>query len=221
MLCSFTELARKLTALVALVGLLCPMASPAQEAGGYTFKAQTELVLVNVTVRDKNGNPVRDLKPEDFTVLEDNKPQKVATFDIENTENVQQVPMEQANLLSAPAKKMKTVATGAAAASAQESAIKDRRLIILFFDLSSMQPDEIERSSDAAQDYLNQQMQPADLVSMVSLGNTITVNQDFTSDREKLKVSTAVLQPGRERRIRIGLNRHDRRNARHRSVVHR
>lgn len=188
MFCSFTELVRKLTALAALLGLLCPMASPAQEAGGYTFKAQTELVLVNVTVRDKNGNPVRDLKPEDFTVLEDNKPQKVATFDIENTENVQQVPMDQANLLSAPAKKMKTVATGAAAANAQESAIKDRRLIILFFDLSSMQPDEIERSSNAAQDYLNQQMQPADLVSIVSLGNTITVNQDFTSDREKLKV---------------------------------
>jgi len=28
-------------------------------------------VLVNVTVRDKDGNPVRDLKREDFTVLED------------------------------------------------------------------------------------------------------------------------------------------------------
>ena len=34
----------------------------------YTFRAKTELVLVNVTVRDKNGNPVRDLKREDFTV---------------------------------------------------------------------------------------------------------------------------------------------------------
>ena len=32
---------------------------------------------MNVTVRDKNGNLVRDLKPEDFTVLEDNKPQKI------------------------------------------------------------------------------------------------------------------------------------------------
>ena len=142
-------------------------------------------------MRDKNGNPVRDLKPEDFTVLEDNKPQKVATFDIENTENTPQVPMQQANLLSAPVKKTKASATDAPAASAQESAIKDRRLIILFFDLSAMQPDEIERSANAAQDYLNKQMEPADLVSIVSLGNTITVNQDFTSDRDKLK---AVLQ---------------------------
>ena len=93
------ELLRKLTALIAMVGLLLPTALLAQQSQtGYTFKAQTELVLVNVTVRDKNGNPVRDLKPEDFTVLEDNKPQKVATFDIENTENTPQVPMQQANL---------------------------------------------------------------------------------------------------------------------------
>ena len=39
----------------------------AQQAG-YTFKAEAELVLVNISVRDKNGNLVRDLKPEDFTI---------------------------------------------------------------------------------------------------------------------------------------------------------
>ena len=50
-----------------------------------------------------------------------------------------------------------------------------------------MQPDEIQRSTDAAQDYLSKQMQAADLVSIVSLANTLTVNQDFTSDRDKLK----------------------------------
>ena len=178
---------RKLTAVLAIGGLLLPAGLLAQEpAPGYTFKAQTELVLVNVSVRDKSGNPVRDLKPEDFTVLEDNKPQKVATFDVENTHNTPQVPMQQVNLLSTPARK-----AGAAASSPesgeQDTSIKDRRLIILFFDLSAMQPDEIERSSNAAQDYLTRQMQPADLVSIVSLGNTITVNQDFTSDRDKLQ----------------------------------
>ena len=59
-----------------------------QDSSEYTFKTKTELVLVNVTVRDKNGNPVRDLKREDFTILEDNKPQQVLSFDLENTDAV-------------------------------------------------------------------------------------------------------------------------------------
>jgi len=179
---------RKLIAVLAIGGLLLPTGLLAQQpAPGYTFKAQIELVLVNVSVRDKRGNPVHDLKPEDFTVLEDNKPQRVASFDVENTtQNPPQVSTQQVNLLSTPANKAR-VATTSPALSEQDTSIKDRRLIILFFDLSAMQPDEIDRSSNAAQDYLNRQMQPADLVSVVSLGNTITVDQDFTSDRDKLQ----------------------------------
>src|SRR5215813_2090758 len=51
------------------------------------FRAQTDLVLVNVTVKDKHGKFVRDLKPEDFTVLEDNKLLKVVSFDTENIDS--------------------------------------------------------------------------------------------------------------------------------------
>ena len=181
------EFGRKAAALLAILSLMSPATVPAQQTGaGYTFKAQSELVLVNVSVRDKNGNQVQGLKPEDFTVLEDNKPQKVATFDIENANNTPQLPMDQVNLLSSPVKTTTRSASSASTPGQPDEAIKDRRLIILFFDLSAMQPDEIERSSNAAQDYLNQQMQPADLVAVVSLGNTLTVNQDFTSDRDKL-----------------------------------
>ena len=134
------------------MALVCALVSPdllmAQQAG-YTFKAQSELVLVNVSVRDSHGNLVRDLKPEDFTVLEDNKPQKIASFDIENTESVPVVPQQQVALLTNTPKKVRaTVANPNPAPSAEEQAIKDRRLIILFFDLSAMQPDEIERSVD-------------------------------------------------------------------------
>ena len=78
---------RQTIALLLAVSLSTPL--PAQEnSSGYTFHAQSELVLVNVTVRDKNGNFVRDLKPEDFTILEDNKPQHVASFDVENTDAI-------------------------------------------------------------------------------------------------------------------------------------
>ena len=101
--------------------------------------------MVNVTVRDKNGNFVRDLKPEDFSVLEDNKPQKVASFDIENTEAAVTQDVAQVKVLG------NAVSTSQPAAATVARAFKDRRLVILFFDLSSMEPDEIERSAAAAQ----------------------------------------------------------------------
>ena len=158
----------------------------------YTFHTTSELVLVNVTVRDKNGNPVRDLKREDFTILEDNKPQQVLSFDLENTDAVLSTAATEAPLLG------KTQPTGTAAAQNSEAArpLKDRRLIILFFDLSSMQPDEVERAATAAQNYVDKQMVPADLVSVVSLGDTLSVNQDFTSDRALLKTALQSFNPG-------------------------
>ncbi len=178
---------RKLKAIAVIAALLCPDLGLAQQTG-YTFKAEAELVLVNVSVRDRDGNLVRDLKPEDFTILEDGKPQKVSSFDIENMANAPAVETarQQVNLLSTPAKKATAVPANPTL-SAQAQAIKDRRLIILFFDLSAMEPDEIERSAIAAQNYVDKQMQPADLVAVVSLGNSIVLNQDFTSDRTQLK----------------------------------
>ena len=59
---------------------------PQQNPTGYTFRSQSELVLVNVTARDSHGNLVRDLKQGDFTILEDNKTQQLSSFDVENTD---------------------------------------------------------------------------------------------------------------------------------------
>src|SRR5688572_5679591 len=45
------------------------------------FGSEVELVTVDVVVADKKGNPLTDLKPEDFTVLEDGQPQKPVSFE--------------------------------------------------------------------------------------------------------------------------------------------
>ena len=173
----------KRTLAVALALLLACSSMVSQQASNdYTFRAKTELVLVNVTVRDKNGNLVRDLKREDFTVLEDNKPQQVISFDLENTDAVLSTAATEAPLLRTTQPHSNDVQQAIATRP-----LKDRRLIVLFFDLSSMQPDEIDRATTAAQNYVDKQMVAADLVSVVSLGSTLSVNQDFTSDRALLK----------------------------------
>jgi|SRR5580658_2053981 VWFA-related protein len=50
------------------------------EIPGITIRTSTRLVVVDVVVRDKKGQPVTGLKPEDFTVEENGKKQKIATF---------------------------------------------------------------------------------------------------------------------------------------------
>ena len=51
----------------------------------------------------------------------------------------------------------------------------------------AMEPDEIDRAVTSAEHYVDTQMAPADLVSIVSLGSSLLVNQDFTSDHDLLQ----------------------------------
>jgi VWFA-related protein len=178
-----TGLARRKLALLLLVALICPSSS-SQQQSGYVLHTESDLVLVNVTVRDKNGNFVLGLKPENFTVLEDNKPQKIASLDVENVDNVPALDVAQAKPLPGVAPGEAPVPQSAATTADQ---YKDRRLIVLFFDLSAMEPDEIDHAVTSAQHYLDAQMAPADLVSIVSLGSSLLVNQDFTTDRALLR----------------------------------
>ncbi len=160
---------------------------PAQQTADYTFRVQTDLVLVNVTVRDKSGNIVRGLKSEDFTILEDNKPQKVVSFDVENIDAVANQDVAQAKPMATPTPHPPGRPGTATDAAASANQFKDRRLIVLFFDLSAMEPDEIDRAVTSADHYVDTQMAPADMVSIVSLGSSLLVNQDFTSDHDLLK----------------------------------
>ena len=180
-----SQFVKKTLAMLVGLALLCSSV-PAQEQADYTFRVQSDLVLVNVTVKDKSGSFVRGLKPEDFTILEDNKPQKVVSFDVENIDAVATQDVAQAKPLpgqSAPA----TPTAGAAPPNSDVDRFKDRRLIVLFFDLSAMEPDEIDRAITSAEHYVDTQMAPADMVSIVSLGSSLLVNQDFTADHDLLK----------------------------------
>jgi VWFA-related protein len=180
-------------AAVVLVLVLLSSTLPSQEQSEYVFHVQSDLVLVNVTVRDKNGNFVRGLKPENFTILEDNKPQKILSFDVENVDALPSLDVTQTKPLPAPANGQPSPAPSTANTAAQ---FKDRRLIVLFFDLSAMEPDEIDHAVTSAEHYVDSQMAPADLVSIVSLGSSLLVNQDFTTDHTLLKKQLEAFSSG-------------------------
>jgi Ca-activated chloride channel family protein len=49
--------------------------------GEQTIRLQTDLVAVDVTVTDRDGNYIRNLKPEDFLVYEDGASQRIEFFE--------------------------------------------------------------------------------------------------------------------------------------------
>ncbi len=149
--------------------------------GGFTLKANAELVLTNVVARDaKTGEPVTGLKQSDFKIYENGKEQQIDSFDFESVEMA--TPLKEATVsgLAAGPSGSKAVVV------AKPEDLRNHRLIVMFFDLTSMQPEDLERSVDAAQAFLRTKMQPADLVALVSLGDTLNVDQDFTADKNAL-----------------------------------
>src|ERR1035437_4723043 len=72
----------------AILLLLYPVAQlPGQTAreAPVTFKAETNLVLVPVVVRDAKGNAVGGLGKEDFRLSQDGRSQVIASFALEET----------------------------------------------------------------------------------------------------------------------------------------
>jgi VWFA-related protein len=159
-------------------------AQPVQQTGESAFhlNLNANIVLTNVVVRDKKtGAVVKGLKASDFTIYEDKKPQKIISFDYQN--------VDEAAVLA----EKSTVAGKASIAdllernfAARPEELKDHRLIVIFFDLSSMQDEDIDRAVDAAETYVKTQMQPADLVALVSMSTGLTMDQDFTSNKDAL-----------------------------------
>ena len=156
---------RRLVALltIAMLGWINPMAAAAQtaaqqaqtpdagtaqknEAGSFTLRVNANIVLTNVVVRDKKtGAVVKGLKESDFSIVEDKKPQKIVSFDYQNVDD------------AAVLAEKSTVAGKASVAdllehnfAASPEALRDHRLIVVFFDLSSMQDEDIDRAVDAA-----------------------------------------------------------------------
>src|SRR6202046_4113533 len=67
---------------IASVALICG-ALLAQDQPSPTFKTNTNLVIINVAIKDKSGKAIEDLKKEQFTLLEDGKPQQITVFELE------------------------------------------------------------------------------------------------------------------------------------------
>src|SRR6266850_2143879 len=176
-----------------------PPKPPSDEGTLAKFSSETNLVIIDVYARDKSGKIVTNLKKEDFMISEDGKPQVISVFELQKLEG---------ELLPALADQPKTLIIRNAPPAAKpgpkppvepaKSPIRfqDRRLMTLFFDFSSMQPDDQIRSQDAAIKFLQTQMTSSDLVSIMVYGASLKTVEDFTDDRERLITDIKKFQVG-------------------------
>ena len=90
----------------------------------------------------------------------------------------------------------------------------------MFFDITSMQPEDLERAQDAARNYINKQMQPADLVAVVSLDQSLSLDQDFTANKQLLLNAVNAYSGTQGAGLSIGSHQHHQPGGRH-HLLHR
>lgn len=158
---------------------------PPQEKPTDTVRITTNLVQIDAVVTDSNGKQVTDLHPEDFEVFEDNRLQTIKNFSY-----IRLQPTASAASTSTSGNKT------AAATVVDKSAPPPppvrlrpeevRRTIALVVDDLGLSWESTAFVRQALKKFVDQQMQPGDLVAIVRTGAGVGALQQFTADKRML-----------------------------------
>lgn len=159
------------------------------------LRAQSNVVRIDIEVTGRDGKPIKGLRPDQFVITDDGKDQKISSFSYADIEAVEQAGAEDLKPLVVPVDNPAPVA-GSNATDTIADQIRNRRMIVMFFDLTSMETDDLIRAHDAAVKFLKQQMKPPDLVAAVTFGSNLSVLANFTNNRAILEKAVAQLIPG-------------------------
>jgi VWFA-related protein len=157
--------------------LSVPLASQSPEtlsAQLPTFKAEVEYVEVDALVTDQRGAVVRDLRKEDFQILEDGKSQAIAGFafveiPIETGDQPSSAPLEPD-------------------VRSNERPFTGRVYVLILDDLhtASLRAQRVKR---AAQQFIDRHLAENDLMAVVHIGGASNGSQEFTSDKRLLSAA--------------------------------
>jgi len=144
-----------------------------------TFQARTRLVQVDVIVRNKNG-PVMMLNQDDFTLLDNDKPQKISVFAVKGTPSSRQsaVPLPPGTVSN------RVTRNGQEAASST---------VILIDHLNTSVEDQQYANQKIVKFLENRRSQ--DRIGIYAFGNGVRVVQDLTDDPDRLSQAINSLKP--------------------------
>lgn len=138
-----------------------------------TFKLRVDYVEVDVVVTDRQGNLVKDLKKEDFQVLEDGKAQSITTF------TQVDIPIERADRpLYASAPFEPDVRTN-------EQPFDGRVYVMVIDDLHT-NFGRTQRVKAVAKQFIERRLGANDMMAVVHTAGSTDWNQEFTNNRRLL-----------------------------------
>ncbi len=138
-------------------------------------KISTTLIQIDVTVTDKKGNPVKDLKPEEVEIYENGKRQEISNFNF--------ISSIREKTVEAPAKSQQPEISVPPPTVRPEQV---RRTIALVVDDLTLSFESIYSVRRALKKFVDEQMQDGDLVAIIRTGAGIGALQQFTTDRRQL-----------------------------------
>lgn len=190
----------RLAAVLALTclytGAAAQAPSPRQDRPRAVFRTTTRLVTQAVVVKDKQGRAIAGLTAADFVVTEDGQAQDVAFAEFQSVSGT----VDEAGPAAPEAIPARIGRPEISIPPPGKIRYRHHRLLVLYFDLSSMSPSDQARACSGARKYIDTQMAPSDLLAVMAFnGGAVRVRQDFTGDRNALREVIQALQSGGDR----------------------
>jgi VWFA-related protein len=150
-----------------------PVTTPTPED---VVRISTNLVQIDVTVTNRDGHPVTDLKPNEIQIYENGREQKITGFNfVSNTrDSVQQGKSSDKNAIPVPVP----------GRTLRPDQI--HRTFALVVDDLSLSWESSYYTRRALKKFVDEQMQDGDLVAIIRTGAGIGALQQFTSDKRLL-----------------------------------
>jgi VWFA-related protein len=158
--------------LVTLHGQGQPQPQPPQQPP-ITFRAEVNYVEVDARVLDQQGKFITDLKPEDFQIFEDGKPQKVTAFSLVN------IPVERTERPLFASKPIEPDVRNNMQAA-------DGRIYVIMLDDLHTAPLRSQRVKVAARQFIERHVGANDLVAVVHTSGRGDASQEFTTSQARL-----------------------------------
>ncbi len=139
-------------------------------------KISTTLVQIDVTVTDKSGKVVTDLKPEEIEIYENGEKQNITNFSFVSN-------------IRAQTEKSVARTTDKTAVPIPPTQLRPeqvRRTMALVVDDLTLSFESVYFVRRALKKFVDEQMQDGDLVAIIRTGGGVGALQQFTSDRRQL-----------------------------------